>query len=211
MFSCFSLTASADENKTTVSKTKTNKDLSSVHITTERKENQILAKIYLSTKGKRRLVLSFTNSEEQESSPFFGVDLVDFDHDGYWDIEKTGVCGNKVCEKTIYRFNPNTKQFFKFFSGAYNSISLFDNYLIESGSSGCCSHEYHAYKIEDMNKLMKELPDYVITNNVVQSEVGGDSINCSFTNEKGEIVQPINKSWLRFCETYGRNYKLIDH
>jgi hypothetical protein len=150
--------------------------------------------------------LRITPTDDEVELPFFSVALIDFDHDGYWDVEQTGACGNKVCEKKIYRFNPATKKFFLFFSGAYLEVAIFDKHLMESGASGCCAFEYHAYQIKNYQKPISPEKRYLIIS--VTSESDTKLPICTFKTSDGNLAKVPGKKWLDFCEHYGEKYKL---
>jgi hypothetical protein len=132
--------------------------------------------------------------------------LVDFDHDGFWDVEQTGACGNKVCEKTIYRFNPTTQKFFLFFSGAYADLTIFDKHLVEAGGSGCCAFEYHAYKIKNFQTPIDSRKSYLIIS--ITAETDTSLPVCRFTKSDRQAAKVPGKKWLDFCEAFGEKYKL---
>lgn len=139
-----------------------------------------------------------------ENDPFAQADFIDLDNDGNWEVEVTGSCGNKVCSKTIYKLNVKTNRYEKYFEGAYNSISLFDDYLLEAGASGCCSFEFHAYKIPAEGRPILQPPYIVVTVNST-----GDSLseagNCEFSDSLGKKTDPPNIHWLDLCTVYSAN------
>jgi hypothetical protein len=135
------------------------------------------------------------------------VTLIDFDRDGFWDLEKTGACGNKVCEKRVYRFNPPEKKFIDFFEGAYSELSVFDKHLIEFGGSGCCTAESHAYQIKNYETPINRNDSYLVIS--VTSSPTGKLPICTFSTSEGLAVKVPHKKWLRFCEKHGKKYKLI--
>jgi hypothetical protein len=175
----------------------------------QKMKSPISIDIYLKSSAIDKNKLHLVPNADETDNPFFSAQLIDIDHDGFWDVEETGICGNKVCDKTIFRFNPHKQKFFKFFSGAYSQILVFNNYLIESGSSGCCGFEYHAYKIISFNKPITKEPDYIINVKASANLDNENSNSCSFTNSVGDIIPPPDKSWMHFCEVYGNKYNLI--
>lgn len=145
---------------------------------------------------------------EIAQSQFFNVTAIRLFNDAAPAIEVTGECGNKVCEKLIFRFNESHMEYQPFFRSAYSKISIFDGHLVEEGSSGCCSFEYHAYKIPEAGHLIGRPPQIVIavTNN--SASTSADSIECAFTDAAGESIDIPNRDWLKFCEIYGESYQL---
>ena len=141
-------------------------------------------------------------SEFYEST-FFAVSKIDLFHDNVPAIEVTGGCGNKACEKIIFRYSERVGRYVEFFRGAYSSVSLLDDYLVEAGASGCCSFEYHAYKIPSLGRAIVGPPQIVVS-----IKNGVDDAECYFANSAGASVEVPNHKWLRFCEVYGDSYTL---
>lgn len=141
-------------------------------------------------------------------SQFFDAKAITAFNDAVPAIEVTGECGNKVCEKLIYRFNESHKAYQLFFRGAYTSVSVFDGHLIEAGASGCCAFEYHAYKLPEAGSAIAESPQIMIevTSNPVSTST--DAVECTFTNAAGENIEVPNRDWLEFCKVYGESYRL---
>lgn len=158
------------------------------------------------TSSKKRTVVKV--SPEIAQSQFFSVTAITLFNDVVPAIEVTGKCGNKVCEKLIFRFNESHMEYQLFFRGAYSRISIFDGHLVEEGSSGCCTFEYHAYKIPEFSRLIGGSPQIVIsvTNNSVSTSA--DAIECTFTDAAGGNIDIPNRDWLKFCEVYGESYQL---
>jgi hypothetical protein len=145
---------------------------------------------------------------EIAQSQFFDATATWLFNDALPAIEVTGNCGNKVCEKLIFRFDESRMEYQLFFRGAYSSVSIFNGYLIEAGSSGCCAFEYHAYKIPEADHVISGSPQMVIvvTNNSVSTSE--NSIECAFTDAAGESIDIPNRDWLKFCEVYGESYQV---
>jgi hypothetical protein len=162
--------------------------------------------VELSSASRSEEKLRIIPTEDERELPFFSLALVDFDHDGFWDVAQTGACGNKVCEKKIYRFNPTTQKFFLFFSGAYADLTIFDKHLIEAGGSGCCAFEYHAYKIKNFQTPIDSSKSYLIIS--ITAETDTSLPVCRFTKSDRQAAKVPGKKWLDFCEAFGEKYKL---
>ena len=182
-----------------------NKDGS--HIALQYSARKHKAIVTLISGGKSKPLLNLKPAKSSNIN-FFSTVLIDIDNDGFGDIEESGDCGNRVCEKTIYRFNPQTKRYAKLFSGAYSTVQLDDGFLITGGGSGCCAHEYHVYELEQKNFTAQKNPSYIIS--ISNLGEGRESkIECGFSDQNAKTIVPPKESWKDFCEVYGKNYKLV--
>ncbi len=155
---------------------------------------------------KRRSIIKVPSDITE--SQFFDAEPLSIFNDSLPAVEITGNCGNKVCEKLVFRFNESLLNYHLFFRGAYSSISMFEDYLIEAGSSGCCSFEYHAYRLPKPGLPISAPPEISISITNTSDSTGRDIVNCSFTNAAGENITPPNRNWLAFCGIYGESYQL---
>jgi hypothetical protein len=180
-----------------------NKDGSRMVVENHSPKQYVVAQV---TKRQTSQLLKLKPSGSTNPS-FFSVSLIDIDQDGFGDVEQSGNCGNRVCEKIIYRFNPATKKYVKLFSGAYEKVFLDKEFLITSGGSGCCSYEYQLYKFAPQKHVVEKAPSYVATVSNI-GEGKDNKIKCAFTNKEAKTVAPLKDSWKQLCEVYGKNYVL---
>lgn len=137
----------------------------------------------------------------------FEVRLVDFDQDGFGDVELQGECGNRACRKQIQLFDPIARRLKVFFDGEYSTAEISDGFLIIGAGSGCCSHESRLFRWEPKGRSVPAEPELQVT---VVSGVGGeagDRVTCTFVNSQLQRVKP-PASLLRLCEVYGKEYQL---
>lgn len=158
--------------------------------------------------GKRKRIARIPVPREFASSPFYEARAITLSDDEMPMVEVTGQCGNKNCEKLIFRYNDATKRYLEFFRGAYSSVFVFDGHLIESGASGCCAFEYHAYKIPASAKPISGPPNIVISVSNTSTASTERPVACSFADVDGEALKPPGIGWLKFCEVYGSEYQL---
>jgi hypothetical protein len=157
--------------------------------------------VYLGSTGNRP-TLHLVPAPDSPEASFFSVKFLDLNGDGFWDIEKTNACGNKVCERFIFVFDPAKRKFVKFFDGAYGDVLLIDGYLVASGASGCCNFEHQAYKVRSFKEPLNGSPNFVIAVSAPSEERQGYA-SCVFTNDEGAVVNPPSPTWNRLCEVFG--------
>lgn len=155
---------------------------------------------------RRRTVIRVPN--EIVRSQFFDVAIFAAFNDEVSAIEVTGDCGNKVCERLIYRFNKSPLAYQLFFRGAYSSASIFDDHLVGAGPSGCCAFEYHAFKISKNGQSISGAPQVTIEVSNGGAPAGSDVVECAFSDEAGGRIAAPNQEWLSFCRVYGDVYQL---
>lgn len=182
-----------------------NKDGSRIVLEHSKQKHRVSAALVLGAMSNRLLTL---NPPAASNVNFFSVALVDIDNDGFGDIEQSGDCGNRVCKKIIYRFDPHTHKYNKFFSGAYDTVKLDHNFLVTGGGSGCCAYEYQIYAIERKKNVVEKTPSYIISVSNLGDGVNS-KIECIFSDRNFKIIAPPIEDWTGFCEIYGKNYKLI--
>jgi len=147
-------------------------------------------------------------SEKIARSQFFDAAVISTFDDLVPAIEVTGSCGNKVCEKLIYRFNESLMAYRLFFRGAYSDVFVFDGYLVEAGPSGCCAFEYHAYKIPQNGSPVSGAPQMIIGVSSDAVNTSSDAVECAFSDASGEKIALPSPGWLKFCEVYGESFQL---
>lgn len=140
------------------------------------------------------------------SLPFFDVQLLDINADGYWDVEVTGNCGNKVCEKKLYVYSLLSHEFFLFYDGGYEFREMDGGFLVTGGASGCCEYEYNAQKVTDF--YAPAARDISFTISVHAPDADGRA-QCIFRDGAGVMIPPPAHSLVRYCNKYG-GYILID-
>lgn len=176
----------------------------------QKRKNSVAIEYILRKNGrtpeKRRAVIIVPT--EIARSQFFDVAVFSKFNDGVSAIEVTGNCGNKVCEKRIYRFNKSLLAYQLFFRGAYSSVSIFDGHLVEAGPSGCCAFEYHAFKIPKNGQSISGAPQVTIEVSNGGLHAGPDTVECAFSDEAGGLIAAPNQDWLNFCRVYGDVYQL---
>lgn len=138
-------------------------------------------------------------------SPFYDARAVEIFGDRLPSVEVTGMCGNKVCEKTLYRFGTQNGRYTKSIQGSYSEAFTFDEHLIFKAPSGCCTIEYRAHRIPKDGKPINPTPEFMITVETNSKEPPTEA-ECSFTRADGEIISPPNTKWLFFCATYNLPY-----
>jgi hypothetical protein len=176
----------------------------------QKRRNSFAVDYALQGKGgsfnKKRAVIKVP--EEIVQSQFFDAAAISIFDDLVPAIEVTGSCGNKVCEKLIYRFNEAKMGYRLFFRGAYSSVSVLNGYLIEAGSSGCCAFEYHAYKIPEDRFPISGAPQIIVGVSNISEGASADAVDCAFTDAEGRKVVPPHPDWLELCRVYGESYRL---
>nr|WP_295377828.1 hypothetical protein [Pseudoxanthomonas sp.] len=147
--------------------------------------------------------------------PLRGVDLVDIDRDGFFEVETRGMCGaGPNCLGDLYRQDPASGKFFHFFSGGYADLRVVDGHLVESGRASCCAWEHHAWPMGGPPRLR----DY--DNMALMITIGADMASdqddaparCTFSRRNGDnwqVVAPPGAAWLALCEVYGDDYHLV--
>lgn len=140
--------------------------------------------------------------------------FVDLDGDGANEVEIRGSCGTGPnCEGTIYRLAADSLTMVPYFRSGYASLTMIDDYLVESSRASCCAWESHGFKVDPAAKEITE-KDLVLRIDV-STEGGEDgkplAVECSFHRREGESwtdVDPPSNAWLPLCEQYGKKYKL---
>ena len=195
----------ADAVKTNNEQNYLNKDGSRISLKYSPNKRQVF--VTWITGDKRKLLLKLKPAIESNIN-LFSATMVDIDNDGFGDIEVSGDCGNRVCEKTIYRFNSNQKSFMEFFKGAYSTVKLDGKFLITGGGSGCCSYEYKIYELKQKDYVANTNPDYIVSiSNFGEGEQA--KVECTFSDNNAKTIPPPKVSWETLCEIYGKNYKLV--
>lgn len=199
------LAGQSDPNLQMVTKSKVDPILS-IH----KRQNSFVVDYVLQGKGstsvKKRTVIKVP--AEIARSQFFDAAVIPIFNDPVPAIEVTGACGNKVCEKLIYRFNESNMGYRLFFRGAYSSVSILNGYLIEAGSSGCCAFEYHAYKMPEDGHSISGSPQIIVGVSNISEGTSADAVDCAFTDAAGGKVAPPHPDWLELCKVYGESYRL---
>lgn len=182
-----------------------NKDGSRVVVEYSNHQRQAIVSL-ISSRGTKQLLKLKAN--ESNGEPFFSVALIDIDKDGFGDIERTGNCGNRVCDKIIYRFYPQSGKYTIFFKGAYSTAQIDGGFFIVGGGSGCCAYEYQVYEIERKYFSVKKRAHYTVT--VSNFDEGQENrTECTFSDDSAKTISPPQEHWKELCEIYGKNYKLI--
>lgn len=184
---------------------KRNKDGGIVSLLTDKKTHQ--DSFALEVRSKDSLIKSsaftFVQNEDETAR------LRDIDQDGYIDLEVSGACPSSPnCDRLIYRYDPTSKDFYLFYSGAYASLENFDGYLIENNRGGCCSWGHDIYKIPQDRRVLggRDTVDFEI---IVES---GDPPICRFVQFTGNekltevTIDPPSPRWLRYCNAYGDKF-----
>ena len=197
--------ANADAGRNNDKQVFLNKDGSRIVLEHSKKKHRVSVVFFSGAKNKRLLTLA---PPAASNVNFFSVVLVDIDNDGFGDIEQSGDCGNRVCEKIIYRFDPHTHKYNKFFSGAYDAVKFDRNFLVTGGGSGCCAYEYQIYGIGRKNHMAEKNLRYIVTVSNLGDGVN-NKIECSFSDHNYKTIAPPIEDWTKFCEVYGKDYKLI--
>lgn len=140
-------------------------------------------------------------------SPFYGIRTVETFGDQLPSVEVTGMCGNKVCEKTLYRFDEQKGRYTKSFQGSYSEAFSFDGHLIFKAPSGCCAIEYRTHRIPKDRKWINPTPEFMITIETDSKEPPTEA-ECNFMRADGGKISPPNKKWLSFCAEYNLPYSV---
>lgn len=130
------------------------------------------------------------------------------DRNGYAELEITVACGaGPNCSQYLYRYDPDTKSIYHYFSGGYSDLSYFDGYLLESGRGSCCEWELHVHKIHQQGK--RDVVDDHIFVIELNSEMPDSPASCRFYEYYGEDdsktrpIKPPNSKWYRYCSKDG--------
>ena len=153
--------------------------------------------------------------EDHNSPGTSAARLVDFDHDGWFDVQKGGECGaGPNCEGEIHRFDPKRRELYLLHAGGWADLSFDGEYLVESGRASCCAWEYHVYRVRHRPRpVFDEMPDFIILADAgfVGDDKDGESpaTRCRFSRRTGEdyrVIAPPAKRWLEYCSLYGDDY-----
>lgn len=152
--------------------------------------------------------------EDRNSPGTWAAKLVDFDHDGWFDVQKGGECGaGPNCEGEIHRFDPKARGLYLMHAGGWADLSFDGEYLVESGRASCCAWEYHVYRVRHPRRpVFGKTPDFIILAGAGAGFGEGlaeDRIHCRFSREidgEYEIIAPPAKRWLVYCALYGDDY-----
>ncbi len=153
--------------------------------------------------------------EDHNSPGTWAARLVDFDHDGWFDVQKGGQCGaGPNCEGEIHRFDPKARGLYLMHAGGWADVSFDGEYLVESGRASCCAWEYHVYRVRHRPRpVFDERPDFIILADAgfVSDDKAGESpaTRCRFSRRTGEdyrVIAPPAKRWLEYCSLYGDDY-----
>lgn len=150
--------------------------------------------------------------EDHNSPGTWAARLVDFDHDGWFDVQKGGHCGaGPNCEGEIHRFDPKARGLYLMHAGGWAELSFDGEYLVESGRASCCAWEYHVYRVRHPRRpVFDETPDFIILAGDGFGEgLAEDRTHCRFSREIGgkyQVIAPPAKRWLDYCALYGDDY-----
>lgn len=170
---------------------------------------------YISKQGADAQLLDTFKLYADGEEPFGSIGFEDIDNDGFFEVEKRGMCGaGPNCEGELYKFDRKTESLYHFFSGGYSHLLFIDGHLVEAGRASCCAWEFHAYKITPDKKKM----EYETMAFMVDVRAAGDDsgevigVECEFKeliNGEWRTVMPPNERWLVICEHYGEAYSLV--
>ncbi len=161
------------------------------------------------TRDASPVLLETMGDEDMRSAGFSAPDA-----NGYAQLNVLGFCGaGPNCAHDLYRYDPQSKVLYNYFSGAYADLIYFDGHLVESGRASCCSWEYRAHKLrrEGARELVGDA--YFAFSVSVNLEDDKKPANCGFYeltegNVFDRLIAPPSRKWLEFCELYGP-YRLL--
>lgn len=142
----------------------------------------------------------------------WAANLVDFDHDGWFDFRKGGECGaGPNCEGEIHRFDPKRRALYLMHAGGWAEVSFDGEYLVESGRASCCAWEYHVYRVLNRQRpVFGPRPDFIIlAGSDFARDADDERTRCRFSREVGgeyRTIAPPAKRWLNYCSLYGDDY-----
>lgn len=153
--------------------------------------------------------------QNTEEVPTGGAELLDLDEDGFYEVAVRGMCGaGPNCEGEVYYFDPSAQSLQPLFSGGYADLFMLDEHLIESGRSGCCSWEFHAYDLQNQNRPLTYDDMSILITVSAEGDDNGTirSVQCAFMQKEQEewvTVAPSSDEWLELCAVYDEPYTLV--
>jgi hypothetical protein len=148
-----------------------------------------------------------------DSPPQGKAFLLDWDGDGQHEVQILSGCGaGPNCDGTLYRIRKDSARLEAFFKTAGANVVLIKGHLIETGRDSCCAWSATAYVFEPKRYFVNPKPAFSVEMKSAAQEGANDPVTCTFTKVTSQgikVISPPDKAFLKICEHYGPQYKLV--
>ena len=148
-----------------------------------------------------------------DSPPQGRAFLLDWDGDGQHEVQILSDCGDGPnCDGVLYRIRKDGARLEAFFKTAGANVVLIKGHLIETARDSCCAWSATAYVFEPKRYYVNPKPAFSVEMKSSAQEGANDPVTCTFTKATSQgikVISPPDKAFLKICEHYGPQYKLV--